>query len=210
VNAFYSPEENSIVFPAGILDGSFFKADRPSYLNYGAIGNVVGHEITHGFDDQGSQKDGEGNLVNWWDKETKKHFLEKAQCVIDEYSSYTMMVNNETLSVNGITTQGENIADIGGYKESYRAYIRLTAKHGEEPRLPGLPFTPRQLFWMSGASGWCSVSRPARQKNKILTDPHSPDKYRINGPFRNLPEFSQDWGCKVGSFMNPIKKCTVW
>jgi len=120
VNAFYNPAENSIQFPAGILDGVFFNADRPLYMNYGAIGFVVGHEITHGFDDQGSQKDGDGNLVDWWEPETKKKYLEKAQCIIDQYGNYTVEVDGETLNVNGINTQGENIADNGGIKETFR------------------------------------------------------------------------------------------
>ena len=128
VNAFYSSEENSITFPAGILDGVFFQEDRPLYMNYGAIGFVVGHEITHGFDDQGSQKDGEGNLVDWWKPETKQRYLEKAQCIIDQYSNYTVEVEGETLNINGINTQGENIADNGGVKEALLAYNRLTKR----------------------------------------------------------------------------------
>jgi len=210
VNAFYNADENSIQFPAGILDGVFFNADRPLYMNYGAIGFVVGHEITHGFDDQGSQKDGDGNLVDWWEPETKKKYLEKAQCIIDQYSNYTVEVDGETLNVNGITTQGENIADNGGIKEAFRAYERVVEKYGPEPILPGLGYSQRQLMWISAATVWCSVRRPASLKNQVLTDPHSPGIYRTNGPFSNMPEFAQDWGCPVGSKMNPAKKCSVW
>jgi len=210
VNAFYNADENSIQFPAGILDGVFFKADRPLYMNYGAIGFVVGHEITHGFDDQGSQKDGEGNLVDWWEPQTKKKYLERAQCIIDQYSNYTVEVDGETLNVNGITTQGENIADNGGIKETFRAYESVVRKYGPEPILPGLEFSQRQLMWLSAATAWCSVRRPAALKNQVLTDPHSPGIYRVNGPFANMPEFSQDWGCPLGSKMNPVKKCSVW
>jgi len=210
VNAFYNPAENSIQFPAGILDGVFFNADRPLYMNYGAIGFVVGHEITHGFDDQGSQKDGDGNLVDWWEPETKKKYLEKAQCIIDQYGNYTVEVDGETLNVNGINTQGENIADNGGIKETFRAYESVVRKYGPEPILPGLGFSQRQLMWLSGASVWCSVRRPASLKNQVLTDPHSPGIYRVNGPFANMPEFAQDWGCPAGSKMNPVKRCNVW
>ena len=128
VNAFYNSAENSINFPAGILDGVFFQKDRPLYMNYGAIGFVVGHEITHGFDDQGSQKDGEGNLVDWWEPETKERYLQKAQCIIDQYSNYTVEVEGEILNVNGINSQGENIADNGGVKEALLAYKRLTLR----------------------------------------------------------------------------------
>eukprot|EP00092_Neocalanus_flemingeri_P016471 GFUD01017824.1.p1 GENE.GFUD01017824.1~~GFUD01017824.1.p1 ORF type:complete len:761 (-),score=194.29 GFUD01017824.1:231-2513(-) len=210
VNAFYSPEENSIQFPAGILDGVFFAEDRPLYMNYGAIGFVVGHEITHGFDDEGSQKDGDGNLVDWWEPETKKKYLEKAQCIIDQYGNYTVKVEGEELNVNGITTQGENIADNGGIKEAFRAYDSVVKKHGPEPILPGLEYTPRQLMWLSGASVWCSVRRPASLKKQVLTDPHSPAVFRVNGPFANMPEFAQDWSCSAGMPMNPVKKCSVW
>ena len=127
-NAYYSAEENSMVFPAGILDGVFFDKDRPLYMNYGGIGVVVGHEITHGFDDQGSQKDADGSLVDWWEPETKQQYLEKTQCVIDQYSNYTVKVGEETLNVNGINTQGENVADIGGVKEALRSYMRIVKR----------------------------------------------------------------------------------
>jgi len=210
VNAFYNSAENSINFPAGILEGAFFQEDRPLYMNYGAIGFVVGHEITHGFDDQGSQKDGEGNLLDWWEPATKKRYLEKAQCIIDQYGNYTVEVEGETLNLNGINAQGENIADNGGIKEALRTYNRIAEKHGVEPILPGLTYSPRQLFWISGARVWCNARRPASLKNQILTDPHSPSRFRVNGPFANLAEFSEDWGCPVGSPMNPVKKCQVW
>jgi len=210
VNAFYSPSENSISFPAGILDGVFFGADRPLYMNYGAIGMVVGHEITHGFDDQGAQKDGDGNLVDWWEPATKQNYLDKAQCIIDQYGNFTVEVDGETLNVNGINTQGENIADNGGGKEAYRAYNRLVEKYGPEPILPGLPYSQRQLYWLSTAQVWCSTKKPASLKNQVLTDPHSPTRFRVNGPFSNMPDFAADWGCPIGSPLNPVKKCNVW
>lgn len=210
VNAFYSSNENSIQFPAGILDGLFFQADRPSYMNYGAIGMVVGHEITHGFDDQGSQKDGEGNLNDWWTPQAKKNYLEKTQCIIEQYGNFSVEVEGETFNLDGVNTQGENIADNGGYKEAIRAYNRLVEEYGEEPRLPGLPYTNRQLFWLSGASIWCNAIRPATLKNRVLTDPHSPGRFRVNGAYRNSKEFAQDWNCPRGSAMNPAKKCSVW
>jgi len=210
MDAFYSSSENSINFPAGILDGILFKVDRPAYMNYGAIGMVIGHEITHGFDDQGAQWDGDGNLFNWWAKETQKNNLEKAQCIIGQYGNYSVQVNDESINLNGIHTQGENIADNGGYKEAFRAYKRLVAKHGPEPRLPGLPYTQRQMFWLAGAQINCGTMRPEHKKYIVLTDPHSPAQYRVNGPFSNLPEFAADWNCPVGSPMNPAKKCTVW
>ena len=199
-----------MTFPAGILDGVFFQADRPAYLNFGSIGIVIGHEITHGFDDKGSQTDGEGNLVDWWEKETKNKYLDKAKCMIEQYSLYTVDVSGETLNLNGNSTQGENIADNGGIKESIRAYERLIAEYGEEPLLPGLPYSQRQLFWLSGGAVWCESMRPEILKNQVITNEHSPAKWRINGPFSNIEEFSRDWNCHKGSPMNPEIKCRVW
>jgi len=211
VNAFYSPLENSIQFPAGILQGIFFSSDRPKYMNYGAIGWVIGHEITHGFDDQGRQFDEEGNLVDWWHPETKKRYLKKAQCIISQYGNYTIKAL-DNMQLNGINTQGENIADNGGIKEAYRAYNSWVSRNGAEPRLPGLNYTPRQLFWVSAANVWCAKYRPKALKLRVLTGVHSPDQFRVQGPFSNMDDFSRDFNCPVGSNMNPPKenKCQVW
>ena len=133
-------------------------------MNYGAIGFVIGHEITHGFDDQGRQFDSDGNLVDWWEEDTKVAYLEKAQCIIDQYGNYTEP--NVGLKLNGINTQGENIADNGGIKEAYLAYKKFEKQNGREKMLPGLNFTSSQLFWISAAQTWCSVYRPG-MKNSI-------------------------------------------
>ncbi|XP_062561587.1 neprilysin-2 isoform X3 [Armigeres subalbatus] len=208
VNAFYSSIENSIQFPAGILQGQFFSYDRPKYMNYGAIGFVIGHEITHGFDDQGRQFDKNGNLVDWWQSDTKKAYLEKARCIIEQYGNYTEP--NVKLNLNGINTQGENIADNGGIKEAYYAYKKWTEKHGPESRLPGLDLTPEQMFWLSAAQTWCSVYRPETMKMRITTGVHSPGQFRVLGPMSNMVEFAKDFNCPVGSPMNPAQKCEVW
>ncbi|XP_035210634.1 neprilysin-2-like [Stegodyphus dumicola] len=150
VNAFYNSIENSIEFPAGILQGVFFNKDRPNYLNFGAIGFVIGHEITHGFDDRGRQFDKDGNNVNWWEPETDTTFRERAQCIIDQYGNYS--VDEVGLQVNGINTQGENIADNGGIKEAFRAYLHWIKDHGAEDHLPGIKYSPTQLFWISAAN----------------------------------------------------------
>ena len=210
VDAYYSRSTNTIHFPAGIIDDIFFQEDRPNYMNYGAFGFVVGHEITHGFDDEGSQWDGDGNLVNWWELETKKRFLTRAQCIVDQYSNFTVKVEEEVFNISGSKTQGENIADNGGYKEAFKAYQRLVAQEGEEMSLPGLPYTPYQLFWLSGASVWCSKTRPKQLKNSLISNAHVPSSFRVTGPFRNIPEFSETWKCPRGSPMNPETKCTVW
>lgn len=208
VNAYYSPLENSIQFPAGILQGIFFEADRPKYMNFGGIGYVIGHEITHGFDDTGRQFDATGDLRDWWEKETKEKFLKKAQCIIDQYGNYSVPEVN--LNLNGINTQGENIADNGGIKEAYLAYATWAKEKGEEQKLPALPYTPQQLFWISAANVWCSNYRPETLKLRILTGAHSPAEFRVNGPFSNRPEFARDWNCPAGSKLNPAKRCSVW
>ncbi|CAA9997945.1 unnamed protein product [Nesidiocoris tenuis] len=187
----------------------FFSEDRPNYMNYGAIGFVIGHEITHGFDDQGRTFDKEGNLRDWWHEETKEKYLEKAKCIIEQYGNFTDTQVN--MKLNGINTQGENIADNGGIKEAYRAYVKWATANGEEARLPGLQqFTPRQLFWVSAASTWCSTYRDETLKNRITTGVHSPAEFRVIGPMSNMPEFAKDFNCPLGSKMNPLKKCTVW
>ncbi|NP_001036959.1 neutral endopeptidase 24.11 [Bombyx mori] len=209
VNAFYSSIENSIQFPAGILQGAFFSAKRPAYMNYGAIGFVIGHEITHGFDDQGRQFDKNGNLVDWWQEMTKEKYLDKAKCIIDQYSNYT--VKEVGLKLNGVNTQGENIADNGGIKEAYYAYQAWTHRHGEEARLPGLEkYSPRQLFWLSAANTWCAVYRNEAIKLRITTGFHAPGRFRVIGPMSNMEEFASDFKCPMGSPMNPDKKCKVW
>eukprot|EP00092_Neocalanus_flemingeri_P081366 GFUD01101616.1.p1 GENE.GFUD01101616.1~~GFUD01101616.1.p1 ORF type:complete len:767 (-),score=189.44 GFUD01101616.1:111-2411(-) len=209
VNAFYSSIENSIQFPAGILQGNFFGNDRPSYMNYGGIGWVIGHEITHGFDDQGRQYDEQGNLENWWETDTKDKFLDKANCIIWQYGNYSAVAVNKTL--NGVNTQGENIADNGGIKEAYLAYGSWVRRHGKEKRLPGLQgFTQKQMFWISAANTWCSKYRDKSLEKRIKTGAHSPGMFRVLGPFSNSEEFANDFKCPAGSQMNPVKKCKVW
>ncbi|XP_065355214.1 neprilysin-2 isoform X2 [Calliphora vicina] len=208
VNAFYSSIENSIQFPAGILQGHFFSGQRPKYMNYGAIGYVIGHEITHGFDDQGRQFDVEGNLIDWWQPDTQKAYLEKAKCIIEQYGNYT---DKQTgLNLNGINTQGENIADNGGIKESYLAYKQWVAQNGEEPKLPGLNYSPQQMFWISAAQTWCAKYRKETLKMRITTGVHSPNEFRVLGSLSNMKDFSRDFQCPEGTPMNPVQKCEVW
>ncbi|CAO1406059.1 unnamed protein product [Diamesa serratosioi] len=208
VNAHYSKSLNSIRFPAGILQGHFFSADRPNYINYGAIGFVIGHEITHGFDDQGRQFDLEGNLVDWWQEDTKVAYLEKAKCIIEQYGNFTEP--NVDLPLNGINTQGENIADNGGIKEAYLAYKKLVEKNGQEPKLPSLNYSSSQLFWISAAQTWCSVYRPEVKRILIANDAHAPGQFRVLGTLTNSKEFSADFKCAIGTPMNPVQKCEVW
>ncbi|XP_058790686.1 neprilysin-2-like [Phymastichus coffea] len=206
VNAMYSPFINTIIIPAGILQGVFFNSSRPHYLNYAAIGWLIGHELTHGFDDQGSQYNEDGELVNWWDPETLKKYLNRTKCIIEQYSNYTL----NGLKLNGKNTQGENIADNGGIKEAYFAYEEYEKTHEQELGLPGLSYTPRQLFWINAANMFCDKSRPEVLEHGMKTNDHSPYGIRVIGTFSNIPEFSRDFNCPVGSPMNPTKKCTVW
>jgi len=209
INAFYNSLENSIKFPAGILQGIFFDKDRPNYLNYGAIGYIIGHEITHGFDDRGRQFDKDGNNRNWWEKETDLKFQEKAQCIIDQYSNFHVL-EDKNLKLNGVNTQGENIADNGGLKQAFLGYQKYVKDAGTEPGLPGLQYTPNQLFWISSANIWCAKIRLESLKLRIQTGVHSPPRFRVIGPMVNSPHFSETWKCPLGSPMNPTKKCTVW
>jgi len=208
VNAWYDRTYNRMRYPAGILQGGFFNSKLPRYMNFGGIGMVIGHEITHGFDDKGRQRNSEGALVDWWKPESSEKFNKKAQCIIWQYGNYTHKQVGK--KVNGIITQGENIADNGGIKEAYLGYEKWVSENGDEPKLPGHGFSPKQLFWLSYAQTWCSKYRDASLKSKILRGPHSPPHFRVVGPLSNAEEFSKDWSCPIGSPMNPEKKCTVW
>jgi len=204
-SAKYDNNNNRFILNAGILGGVFFGEDRPLYMDYGAIGSVVGHEITHGFDHVGIDRDEYGNEANWWHPETKKKFLEKVECVIDKYWDYTYEIGNQLFLVDGYQTLRENIADLGGTKEAYRAYQRLSTTFQEpEGTLPGLPYSTNQLLWLAGTNKACTTP-PTRHPTL-----HSPKKYRINGAFSDMDEFSKDWNCPIGSKMNPVKKCQVW
>jgi len=216
VNAFYNPSTNSMEFPAGILQGVFFNNKVPRYMNFGAIGGVIGHEITHGFDDQGRRRDYEGTLKNWWSNSTGEEYEKRAQCIIDQYGNFT--AEQVGLNLNGINTQGENIADNGGIKESYGGYVdwlkdqkvKNDDQDWEEQRLPGHNFTPKQLFWISWGQVWCSKYRDGAYKKQIKTGAHSPGGFRIMGSLSNNDDFAKDFNCPKGSPMNPENKCSVW
>ncbi|WKX96997.1 hypothetical protein Q1695_013003 [Nippostrongylus brasiliensis] len=209
VNAYYSGTSNAIKFPAAILQAPFFHESFPRALNYGGIGAVIGHEITHGFDDQGRQFDSVGNLREWWDSGVKKKFVERAQCIIDQYGK--IEVPGIGLKVNGKLTQGENIADNGGVKQAFKAYKRYLKKHGEEKRIKGLEeYNNEQMFFMGYATIWCGHMTQDSLINLVLTDPHSPQRYRVNQVLANQPEFAAAFQCDVGTRMNPTERCAVW
>jgi len=215
VNAWYSPNHNTITFPAGILQPPFFGGDWPRYLNFGAIGMVIGHEITHGFDDQGRQYDGTGSQSPWWSEETIQNFAGEAQCFIDQYEGYNVPELEDMLGedahLNGKNTQGENIADNGGIRETYRAYIRSVESQGSEPRLPGLTqFTPEQMLFVSYAQVWCEIQTPESLLGQVLSDVHSPGRFRVIGPLGNSEDFQKEFSCSADANMNRPEKCKLW
>lgn len=205
INAYYNPSMNEIVFPAGILQAPFFNVGANEASNYGAIGMVMGHELTHGFDDQGSQYDGNGNLTNWWSETSSKNFQERTACVVNQYNDYTVL---DGLHVNGAFTLGENLADLGGIKLAYKAF--KTARKGKSSLPAVAGFNQEQQFFLAFAQGWCGKMRPEKLRQQIKGDPHSPSQFRVNGPLADLPEFAKVFSCKAGSEMAPANRCTVW
>jgi putative endopeptidase len=195
VNAYYNPSFNEIVFPAGILQFPFFDKDADDAINYGAIGAVIGHEMTHGFDDQGAQYDKDGNLKQWWTKDDETKFKAKTQMVVDQYNKFVVLKN---LNVNGKLTLGENIADIGGLAIAYNAF-KNTEQGKSETKIDGL--TPDQRFFLSFAQVWRIKTRDETMRMRISTDPHSPEMYRVNGPLSNMPEFYKAFNIKPGNKM---------
>jgi putative endopeptidase len=207
VNAFYNPSMNDINFPAGVMQPAFFDPTQPDALNYGHIGLFMGHEITHGFDDQGRQFDGHGNLENWWTKEDGDKFTEKAQCISDEYSQFRV---GDT-KLNGKLTLGENTADNGGMRLVYMAFLARAAEEHVDLHQPSSDgYTPVQQFFLGFAQDWCSEWRPELERLIATTDPHSPSRFRANGVLVNTPEFGKAFGCKAGQTMAPAKVCRVW
>jgi putative endopeptidase len=209
VNAYYNPVNNEIVFPAGILQPPFFNAKADDAVNYGGIGAVIGHEMTHGFDDQGRQYDAVGNLRDWWTPESKAKFQERAKAVVAQYSEYEPLPGKH---VNGELTQGENIADIGGVKLAYAALQKALDKNpgAREQKIDG--FTPEQRFFLSFATIWKSKQRDEDLKLRLNTDPHSPARYRVNGPLSDLTEFQKAFNLPDNCPMvrSPDKRVNIW
>jgi putative endopeptidase len=208
VNAYYSPSINEIVFPAGILQPPFFDAEMDDAVNYGAIGVVIGHEMTHGFDDQGRKYDGEGNLKEWWTADDAKAFEERAQKVVEQYNGYEALPG---LHVNGKLTLGENIADLGGTSIAYEALQRALAKDpAKRKKIDG--FTPEQRFFISLAQIWRTNIREAEARRLVTVDPHSPGQFRAIGPHVNLQQFYDAFNIKEGSAMwrAPELRAKIW
>src|SRR2546421_4996842 len=209
VNAYYNPKMNEIVFPAGILQPPFFYADADDAVNYGGIGAVIGHEMTHGFDDQGRQYDKVGNLTGWGSPQSGEEFKKRAQAIVNQYNEYEPLPG---LHVNGSLTQGENIADIGGVKLAYAALQKALEKHPEERNKKIDGFTPEQRFFLSFAAIWRQKIRDEEQKLRLNVDPHSPAHYRVNGPLSDLPEFQKAFNVPDGAPMVRAadKRVNIW
>ena len=207
VNAYYNSSRNEIVFPAGILQPPFFNAKADDAVNYGGIGAVIGHEMTHGFDDRGRQYDAVGNLRDWWTPESAKAYTDRSKAIVAQYSAYEPLPG---LHINGELTQGENIADIGGVKISYMALQKALAKKGQQQKIDG--FTPEQRFFLAYAQIWRNNQRDEDLKLRLNTDPHSPGRFRTIGPLSNFAEFQKAFDIPDGSpMMRPAdQRVNIW
>jgi endothelin-converting enzyme len=208
VNAYNDQPLNQIVFPSGIMQTPNFSGDLPDYVSYGAMGSTVGHEMTHGFDDNGAKYDETGRYKEWWDNSTTNGFTKQSDCFVNQYAQYSVVgLEGEKVPINGKLTLGENIADCGGLNNAYRAWKKREVASGKpNPGLPGLEkFTNDQLFFISYANSWCDKTRNEALLKQVLSDPHSPANTRTNGPTDNSVDFKRIFNC-------PTKeaKCDLW
>jgi endothelin-converting enzyme/putative endopeptidase len=204
VNAYYHPLQNNVNFPAGILQPPFYNPKADAAVNYGGSGAVIGHELTHGFDDSGRQFDAAGNLKDWWTDADSKAFDQRAQCFVDQYSGFTAV---DDVKVNGKLTLGENAADAGGTRIALVAYLASLGTQGGKT-LDG--FSPEQRFFIGYGQSWCQNMRPERERMLAQTNPHSPPRYRVNGVLSNMPEFAKAFSCKPDAPMVRANACRVW
>jgi putative endopeptidase len=204
VNAYYDPQQNDVNFPAGILQPPFYDNKMDDAVNYGAIGAVIGHELTHGFDDQGRQYDAKGNLRDWWTPEDAKAFDQRAACVVNQYSGFSPVPG---VNLNGKLTLGENTADNGGLRIAYMALMD-TVRGKEPPKIVG--FTAEQRFFLGWAQVWCQNVTEEALRLRTQTDPHSPGEFRVNGVVSNMPEFQKAFACRASQPMVRGPACRVW
>jgi putative endopeptidase len=206
INAYYNPSINEIVFPAGILQFPFFDPQADDAINYGAIGMVIGHELTHGFDDQGRQYDAFGNLNNWWTEEDGRKFEDASAKLIAQYNAYTVL---DSLHLNGTLTLGENIADLGGLSIAYDAF-KLTEQGKGNATIDG--FTPDQRFFLGFAQVWREVNKAEQTRTRVRVDPHSPSCHRVNGPLSHFQPFYKSFNIKPGDalYLSPEKQVRIW
>ncbi len=207
VNAYYSPPMNDINFPAAILQAPLYDPQATDAENYAHIGSIVGHELTHGFDDQGSQFDGNGNLADWWTADDRKQFDSMTDCEVKEYGNFTAV---DDVKVNGKLTLGENTADNGGLRLAYVAFMEDAKRKSLDMNATQDGFTPMQQFFVAYGQNWCGSIRPQQVRLQVQTDPHAPREFRVNGVVQNMPEFGQAFHCKTGQPMMPANACHVW
>src|ERR1700737_2918667 len=207
VDAYYNPSANDINFPAGILQPPLYDSHASDATNYGHIGGIVGHELTHGFDDEGRQFDANGNLADWWTAEDAKKFVEKADCEVKEYGNFVAV---DDLKENGKLTLGENTAKNGGLRRAYIAFLADAKTKGIDLTKSQDGYTPVQQFFLGHGQSWCGAIRPEQIRLQVQTDRHSPRRCRVNGVVQNMPEFAQAFGCKAGQPMMPVNACRVW
>jgi endothelin-converting enzyme/putative endopeptidase len=208
VNADYLASMNTINFPAGILQPAFYDRSASDATNYGHIGAIVGHELTHGFDDEGRKFDAQGNLKDWWTADDAKRFVERTDCLVNEYGNFVAV---DDLHVNGKLTLGENTADNGGLRLAWMALLADAAsQHTSLDQKTATGYTPKQELFLGWGQNWCASERPEYVRLAVQADVHSPDHIRANGVVVNMPEFRQTFGCKQGQPMAPEKMCRVW
>jgi putative endopeptidase len=205
VNAGYNPPNNEIIFPAGILQSPLFDPTADDAVNYGGMGAIIGHELTHGFDDEGRRFDAKGNLTDWWTPEDRKAFEERAQCIIDQFNGYEI---EKGLNQKGELVVGESIADLGGLTIAYAALQKSMEGKPRPKNIDG--FTPEQRFFLAYAHNWATNMRPEYARFLASQDPHPLAKFRANGPLSNMPEFAEAFQCKAGSPMVRPKRCQIW
>ncbi len=207
VNAYYDPQQNNVNFPAGYFQPPFFSDKEDDAANYGDMGSTIGHELTHGFDDEGRQFDKDGNLQNWWTKEDEQKFNDRAQCMVKQYDAIEAVPG---VHLNGKLTLGENLADLGGLWLAWLAWLDKTEVAHLDMNAKTDGHTPDQRFWVAYAQQWCTQTRPEQLRTQAQTNPHAPDEYRTNSVLQDLPEFAKSFNCKKDSKMVSAKPCRVW
>jgi putative endopeptidase len=210
INAYYDPSTNEFNFPFGILQPPSFDLKASDGANLGAFGGgTIGHELTHGWDDDGRKYDGYGNIKDWWSPETKAQFETKSACYVEQANAYPIIVEGKTFTVNGAAIITENLADQGGVKLGYVALEKILQSRA--PVAPWLgKYTENQTYWIAYAQSWCAKRSPESMRSLITTNPHPPEEFRVNGVLMNRPEFASDFGCKAGDRMVPAKRCSIW
>jgi endothelin-converting enzyme/putative endopeptidase len=207
VNAYYDPQMNNVNFPAGYFQPPFYSGKEDDAANYGDMGSTIGHELTHGFDDEGRQYDKDGNLKEWWTKEDEQKFSDRADCMVKQYDAIEAVPG---VHLNGKLTLGENLADLGGLWLAWLAWMDKAEAAHLDMNAKADGYTPDQRFWIAYAQQWCTQTRPEQLRSQAQGDPHAPDEYRANTILSDLPDFAKSFSCKSNAPMVAAKACRVW